>query len=277
MKTGKCILVLSTKTRLEEKSCIGHLAKRMDGVEFLFVSPADLKGWFREYRYRQKLVKAAERALLILVSPAHLASSVQVFGKPVAPLPCGVDFAAFHGAAERNLPFPDDLFNVRNPIIGHIGTLDASSNLTVVEKAAEANPERAFVFIGRVDTDLSSWEKYSNIHILGEKPESHLPVYISRFDVCISITLDENASPENLYRYLATGNPIVSTPHPVQALDYTEAVYLAGTPDEFIAFTTKAIAERDAWKKRRRVEYGRAASWDARAAELEKTIKEITL
>ena len=271
------ILVVSAEPWEAERERVESLASRLPRYEMRFLSPADIKGPFREARFKRRLRKAAARAGVILAAPAADWERLQAFGKPVRPLPDGVDFAAFSGIAERTLPFPDDLFTVKNPIIGHLGPLDAGDNLSYIEAAAAARPDWAFVFAGPVRADVSAWKAFPNIHLLGEKPRGHLPVYISRFDVCINIAQQEDASPVRLYEYLSAGKPIVSTPHPAQALDYTEEIYLAGTPEEFIACCKKAIGERDAWKVRRRVEYGKAASWDARAAELERMIKELLL
>ena len=273
----KQIVIVSSEPWEAERERVESLSSRMSRYDMLFLSPADVKGPFRERRFKRALKNAVSRAGLILVSPAARAEGLRVFEKPVRPLPDGVDFDVYFGASERNLPFPDDLFCVKNPIIGHLGPVDADVNLQTVEMAAAAHPEWAFVFVGPVRTDISVWEGIPNIHLLGEKPPGHLPAYISRFDVCINTAKTESASPQKLYVYLAAGKPIVSAPHPAQALDYTEAVYLAGTPEEFILCCKKAIGERDAWKVRRRVEYGRAASWDARAAELERMIKELSL
>ena len=270
------ILVVSAEPWEAERERVESLASRMPRYTMRFLSPAGQRGPFREARFKRQLSKAAARAGVILVSPAA-AERLQAFGKPVLPLPDGVDFALFSGVTERNLPFPDDLFTVKNPIIGHLGPLDDRDNLSYIEAAAAARPEWAFVFVGPVRADVSAWKAFPNIHLLGEKPRGRLPVYISRFDVCVNIAKDESASPVKLYEYLSSGKPIVSAPHPAQALDYTEAIYLAGTPEEFILCCKKAIGERDAWKTRRRVEYGRAASWDARAAELERMIKELPL
>jgi glycosyltransferase involved in cell wall biosynthesis len=270
------ILILTPEPFEAERERVEHLSSRMPGYEFFFFSPADFRGLFKELRFNRGLKKAADIACLVLVSPSTRAERMRSLGnKPVRPLPEGVDFDAFNSAAERNLPFPDDLFTIKNPIIGHLGPIDSHANLQPVEKAAEAHPEWSFVFVGPVLTDVTALEEFPNVRLLGEKPRYHLPAYISRFDVCVNIAKDDDASAENLYQYMAAGKPVVSAPHPARALDYADAIYLAGTPEEFICLCKKAIGERDAWKVRRRIEYGRAASWDARAAELERMIKEL--
>jgi glycosyltransferase involved in cell wall biosynthesis len=270
----KQILVLSTGRWEAERERVEGLSSRMSGYRFTFISPASVRGPFKEARFSRRLKKAVGRSDLILVSPASHTRHLQSLGKPVRPMPYGVDFNAFGGAAE--LPLPGDLAQIKGPIIGHSGAVGSDSNLMYIEKAAGAHPEWAFVFVGPVCADLTAWKAYPNIHLLGGKPQEQLPAYISRFDICINTAKREDSSPVCLYQYLAAGKPVVSTPHPAQALDYTEAVYLAGTPDEFIACCKKAIGENDAWKARRRVEYGRAAGWDARAAEMEILLKEIS-
>ena len=265
------IVVLSANSNKDERECVEQLSARMPDYNFFFFCACDYKGFFREFRFNRNLLRATGKSCLVLVSPGVHAERVASLGKPAVPLPYGVDFEAFNSAAERNLPFPDDLFNVKNPIIGgHLNHLD----LKTVEAAANARPEWSFVFLNRLS---APHELPNNVHFVGEKPKAHLPAYISRFDVCVNIANPSLASPEHLYQYLASGKPIVSSPHPAQALDYADAIYLAGTPEEFIALCKKAIGERDAWKARRRVEYGRAARWDARAAELERTIKELSV
>ena len=271
----KKILVLSSQSQEAEQERLEQLSARLSGCEFVIFAPKVFRGLFKEFRFNRALKKAAQQADLILVCPAAHTERLLYLGKPVHPLLDGVDFEAFNAAKERSLPFPDNLFNVKNPIIGYLGTIDDNVNLQTLELAAEAYPEWSFVLVGPVRTDVDFLGKFPNIHILGEKPRLHLPAYLSRFDVCVNLAKNNGASAENLYQYLSAGKPIVSAPHPAVALDYTEAIYLAGTPEEFIALCKKAIVERDAWKVRRRVEYGRAAGWDARAAELERIIKEL--
>ncbi|MDR1669596.1 MAG: glycosyltransferase [Oscillospiraceae bacterium] len=225
--------------------------------------------------YHEKLAAAAD---VILVSTAVQEARAKLSGKPVRLLPNGVSFSMYHEAAERNLPFPDDLFNVRNPIIGHLGALDRDVDLGYIEAAAKARPDWSFVFVGAVSgADVTPLKDLPNVFLLGHKPHKTLPVYVSRFDVCVNVTKNVDASPMKLYAYLATGKPVVSTPHPAQALDYTEALYIAATHEEFIALCQKALRERDAWRVRRRIEYGRAASWEARVLELERLMKELSV
>jgi len=134
------------------------------------------------------------------------------------------------------------------------------------------------VFVGRAlpDVDLSGLEGCKNVHLLGFKPYREIPRYIQYFDVCLNIfrsgDLAKDVSPLKFYEYLATGKPIVSTPQPLQVNDYADVVYIAGDADNFIEKCAQAAAENNAWKKTRRMEYGKAASWNARVEAMEKLL-----
>ena len=222
----------------------------------------------------------ARRAGVVFATAQGLYETLRQYNENTFLVPNGANFEAFHQAAEdSSLPFPDDLFNVKNPILGFVGMLQECIDYEMVAYAAQMHPEWTFVFIGEPlpGVDISPLEGKKNIRLLGFKPHRALPQYIARFDVCLNLfragDLAKDVSPLKFYEYLATGKPIVSTPQPDQVLEYADVVYLAGTPEEFTEACRRAITERDAWKKRRRIELGRAASWDARVSDMESILK----
>jgi hypothetical protein len=91
--------------------------------------------------------------------------------------------------------------------------------------------------------------------------------YLAYFDVCLNIfksgDLAKDVSPLKFYEYLATGKPIVSTPQPEQVLEYSDVVYIASTPEEFVEKCAVAIKEKSNWHTSRRRELGKASSWDS--------------
>jgi glycosyltransferase involved in cell wall biosynthesis len=195
-------------------------------------------------------------------------------------IPNGVDYELFSRAQEDTPAFPNDLFTVKNPILGHIGALGEHLELEFVRKAATEHPEWSFVFVGETpESDgVLQLQTLKNVYMLGVKPQKQLPMYLCRFDVCIGLYKSGgpsgDISPMKLYEYLASGRPIVSTPQPAQTLDYADVVYIAGTADEFTAACRKASAERDKWKVRQRIAYAQASSWDARVTEIERALNE---
>ena len=214
---------------------------------------------------------------IVLAPSGEKLREIEPLCKKTALLPNGANFELFNRAAGE-LPFPADMFSVKNPIFGHVGVVDKTTDMTFIEDAARAHPEWTFIFIGPVlpDADLSPVTGLRNVRMMGLKPHKQLPAYMSRFDVCVNIARgsDSAGSPLKLYEYLATGKPIVSTPHPSQVMDYVDVLTVAGSPADFTEACRKALLERDAWRVRQRIAYGQASSWEARAAELERTMKE---
>ena len=222
----------------------------------------------------------AKRADVVFATAQGLYDTLKNYNEQTFLVPNGANFEAFHKAAgDVELPFPDELFNVKNPILGFVGMLQECIDYRLVAHAAEVHPDWTFVFIGEPlpGVDISMLQNRKNVRLLGFKPHRDLPRYLARFDVCLNLfragDLSRDVSPLKFYEYLATGKPIVSTPQPEQVLGYTDVVYLAGTPEEFVGACQRAITERDAWKKRQRIEFGRAASWDARVADMENILK----
>lgn len=231
----------------------------------------------RRVRQTERLTRAAKA---VLTHSEGVRQTLHAWNPDTVVIPNGVDFELFQRARDEALAFPNDLFTVKNPIFGHIGALGEHLELSFVEQAAAAHPEWSFVFVGDCpDTEsIRRLKQLKNIHLLGLKAQKQLPLYLCRFDVCVSLykssELSRDISPMKLYEYLASGKPIVSTPQPAQTLDYSDVVYIAGTAGEWTEACRKAFTERDAWKVRQRVSYAKASSWDARVVDVEHTLTE---
>lgn len=199
-------------------------------------------------------------------------------------IPNGASFELFNKVAtENDLPFPDKLFNIKSPIFGFVGALQECIDYSLIEYAAKQRPDWSFVFLGKKlpQADISQIEGLPNVHLLGLVPHKQLPDYIARFSVCLNLfrpgDLSRDVSPLKFYEYLATGKPIVSTPQPLQVLDYADAIFVAETPREFVAACQKALDESNRWSVTQRIAYGRAASWDSRVLEMERILAENNL
>ncbi|MCL2030594.1 MAG: glycosyltransferase [Oscillospiraceae bacterium] len=223
------------------------------------------------------------RADLVITQSEGARQALSAFNAKTALIPNGVDFELFQRARDSALAFPNDLFMVKNPILGHVGLLGDHLELGFVEQAAGAHPEWSFVFIGEcADTEATRrLREMKNVYMLGVKPQKQLPLYLCRFDVCMSLYRSGEAgrdvSPMKLYEYLAAGKPIVSTPQPAQTLDYADVIYIAGGAAEWTAACRKAATERDAWKVRQRMSYAKASSWDARVVDVEHVLAELEI
>ncbi len=217
----------------------------------------------------------ATKADVVFATAQGLFDTLRTFNKSTFLLPNGANFELFNRAAtDVELPFPKDMFNIQNPILGFVGMLQPCIDYDLVLHAARARPDWSFVFIGAPlpGVDVSPLQAQPNVHLLGLKPHKELPCYLARFDVCLNPfragDLAKDVSPLKFYEYLATGKPIVSTPQPEQVLDYADAVYIGEDADSFLVACEKALSERNSWPARRRIEYARESSWDARVAQV---------
>ena len=222
----------------------------------------------------------ARKANVVFATARGLYNTLKTYNKSTFLVPNGANFELFHRAAVGNeLPFPDDLFNIQNPILGFVGMIQPCVDLDLLVQIADARPDWSFVLIGQPlpGVDISPLLARANIHMLGLKPYKMLPHYLARFDVCLNLfrqgELAKDVSPLKFYEYLATGRPVVSTPQPEQVKDFSDAIYIGGGPKSFLAACERALAERNPWPVRQRIAYGRAASWDARVGQMIKILK----
>ena len=222
----------------------------------------------------------AQRADVVFATAQGLYDTLKEYNENTFLVPNGADFSLFHKAAAGDLPFPDDLFNVKNPILGFVGMIQPCIDLELLTAVADARPDWSFVLIGKPlpGVDVSPLQARSNIRLLGLKPYKELPRYLARFDVCLNLfrvsDLSKDVSPLKFYEYLATGKPVVSTPQPLQVRDYADAIYIGDTKESFLAACEQALAERNPWMAEQRVRYGKEASWEARVEQMAEVLRE---
>ena len=133
----------------------------------------------------------------------------------------GADVTAFQAARDPELEIPEDLKVIPTPRIGYVGYVDARFDTELYARLAQARPDWYFVVVGPLmekHVDLSRLKQLSNVHFLGRRSLSELPMYLKGFDVCtipyICDKLAESIFPLKLFEYLAAGRPIVSTDLP---------------------------------------------------------------
>ena len=177
---------------------------------------------------------------------------------------------------------PAELADIEGPVLGFIGALQECIDYPLLRALAQARPDCTLVFIGREhpDADIAQIRDLPNVRLLGLKPQKELPAYLARFDACLNPfragDLARDVSPLKFYEYLATGKPVVSTPEPVQVLDYADAVYIGDGKEAFLAAVDAALTADTPEKRERRIAYAKACSWDARAARFREIVNRVT-
>ncbi len=222
----------------------------------------------------------ATQANTVFATAVGLYDTLAEYNENAVMLPNGVNFEHFNRAATEELPVPDDLKDIKRPIIGFVGMLQECIDYEKIELIAKERPDWSVVLVGKPlpGVNLDYLKKYSNIHFLGMKKYDDIPAYIANFDVCLNVfrsgNLSRDVSPLKFYEYLATGKPVVSTPQPEQVLGYSDSVYIARGVSDFIEQCEMAMSEPDDKKRDLRITYARACSWDARVREMEEILSQ---
>lgn len=198
-------------------------------------------------------------------------------------IPNGANFTLFHKAAAPYAPEPPELADIDGPIIGFVGMLQECIDYDLIETILRERPAYTVVFIGKPlpGVNIERLQAYPNARFLGLKPQEELPWYMAQFDVCLNTfvkgDLSKDVSPLKFYEYLATGKPIVTTPQPLQVMDYKDVIYVAANGEEILRQCDAAVKEDDEALRQKRIEYGLRCSWDSRVAQMEAILKEKNL
>jgi len=228
-----------------------------------------------------RLLRAAD---VVFAGTSALAERKKKLAPNIIYFPCGVEFEHFCSAADKDLPVPATLSDVKSPVIGYFGAVDDRLSFDMIFAAARAHPDWTILLAGPwlATTPLSKIESHSNIVLSGLVPYAELPGYLARFDVAILPFvlnhLTMHIHPTKVLEYLASRTPVVSTPIPDVVEFYPGIVKIAATSDEFIAAVEASLARPDDDAIERGFDMAKASSWDAMVeamkAEFEKALAE---
>ena len=187
----------------------------------------------------------------------------------------GTEFDYFNSAAKNGkLDYLSD-----KPIIGYYGAISDWFDIEIVEYCAKKLPNYNFVMIGATfGCDISSAEKISNIHFLGEVPYKELSGYFAYFNVCtipfkiIPLTLATN--PVKFYEYISAGKPVVSVKLP-ELIPYKKCCYLADDKEDFCKMINEALNEKPDGKIEVRKKIAKESSWSKRVNVIYTKIREV--
>lgn len=210
-------------------------------------------------QHEKALVQAADH---IVISQASLQNKWPQ--KKSVLLPHGVDYGLFSQSAKRAEDLPQG-----HPIAGFYGSIASWLDQELIQRVATQLPHWQFVFVGKIEVNVSALSALPNIHFLGPRPHHELPRYSQHWDVamlpfiqCEQIT---HCNPLKLREYLAAGSPVVSTRFPA-AEEYAPLVHIADNAEGF-AYAL-GIQQHNRYARLRRMHAVEAESWQARASVL---------
>jgi glycosyltransferase involved in cell wall biosynthesis len=152
-------------------------------------------------------------------------------------VPNGIDLDFFDKADKS---FPDEFENIPEPRVIYIGAIHEWFDVELVYYCAKNLPTHSFVIIGPEQKDLSKLRTLNNIYLLGAKPYSRVPQFLSHsqvgiipFDVANHPELVHSINPLKLYEYLACGLSVVTVKwDEIKELD--AIVSLCDTQEKFL-------------------------------------------
>lgn len=170
-------------------------------------------------------------------------------------MPSSIDKAHF-GKARDIQHEPEDQKLIGYPRLGFFGVVDERFDIELLREVSAQRPDWQFMIIGPVvKISPDDLPKASNIHYLGPKTYTELPLYIAHWDIALILfALNESTefiSPTKTPEYLAAGKPVISTAIKDVVNPYGKAglVQIVDNSDAFISAAEKIFAgtEKDHW------------------------------
>ncbi|WP_322896233.1 MULTISPECIES: glycosyltransferase [unclassified Yoonia] len=178
----------------------------MDELSAFRFAPPDLAALETELLAQSDLVFTGGKSLFAAKRQLH--DDVHCF-------PSSVDTAHF-ARARTKLADPPDQTDIAQPRIGYVGVIDERIDLDLIATGAAALPHVQFVMIGPIaKIDPADLPQAPNIHWLGSKDYSALPVYMAHWkSAWMPFALNDATkfiSPTKTPEYLAAGLPVTAT------------------------------------------------------------------
>ncbi|MCD4822547.1 MAG: glycosyltransferase [Methanococcoides sp.] len=226
-------------------SLIGKLKETMVVFDYIDdkLSFSNVPSWMKIY-----LDRLIEKANIIFVASSYLHQNITKHREHnVHFIGNGVDIDHFKEAM-TDIPIPDDVKNIKKPIVGYIGALSDWVDFDIIESIAREYPDYSVVLVGpefpNVKNKIDSLKEFPNIFVFGKKPYEELPNYLKFFDTCIipfkinDLTISSN--PVKFYEYIAAGKSVISTDLP-EIRNCNDLAYIAKNLDIFVTMVPLAL------------------------------------
>lgn len=197
-------------------SLVLDMLEELDPSIFIYYCIDDFVSSSRGARKIKKVEeKVIKQADLVFVTSHKLFERCSSMNKETHLFPFGVSIDHYNTTREKAVDIPDDMREIKKPIVGYIGGLHKWMDLGLLKKIALERKDLSVVLIGPKQTNLSELEKIDNVYVLGKKEQRELPNYVKFFDAGIIPYLNtaytQNVYPTKINEYLAMGKPVIST------------------------------------------------------------------
>jgi glycosyltransferase involved in cell wall biosynthesis len=248
---------------------IGVVYDCMDELANFRFAPRDI-GLREQYLLKQADVVFTGGSSLYDAKAGHH-HNVHMFG-------CGVDVEHFSKARHPETVVPPQVQGLPRPVLGYFGVIDERLDYDLIAALGDAFPQGSIVMAGPLaKVDAQQLPKQPNIQWLGQQAYSALPALVKGFDVCLMPFALNDATryinPTKTLEYMAAGKAIVSTAIADVVRNFGDLVHVAGSREEFIALSKRAL-EPDPARIAAGLDRANAATWDSTVAKMRRHILE---
>jgi len=174
--------------------------------------------------------------------------------------------------AAREIAVPEEIKEIKTPVIGYVGSLSVRVDYDLIEKIAREKPHYSIVLIGWVHRkvkEIEKLEQYPNVHFMGLIPYERVAGYVRCFDVAIipheETEMTQRMNPLKLYFFSAMGVPVVAT-DVINTDEFVESgVFVAESKDDFVEKIDAALkTAKSGMEKKAGNDLLNKISWESR-------------
>ncbi len=192
----------------------------------------------------------------------------------------GCDLSRYNDT-DGKLQIPDDLKDIKKPVIGYVGFLtEIRLDIEVLVHIAEQKPEWSLVLVGPEDEAFknSKLHELPNVIFLGRKKPDELAAYIKGFDVALNPQIVNPITdinyPLKIDEYLAMGKPTVATKTTFMEY-FKDHTYLPSTKEEYVVEIERALKEDSPALAKERIAVASSHSWENFVSKIYGHIKDL--
>lgn len=193
----------------------------------------------------------AKRADIVFVTNPALKNDLSHLNQNIHVVPNGIEAKFIDPVFQQNAAIPDDLKNLKKPIIGCIGTIRPKVDLDLLLYLTRERPKYSIVLIGplylRNQNQIEKFKTLSameNVYYLGPCHRSLAVNYVKGFDVAIHPLMRNDYCahqvPNKVVLFLSLGKPIVMFRQSIPML-HEEFFFLADTYEEYVTQVDEAL------------------------------------
>lgn len=205
------------------------------------------------------------------------------FNKNVFFHPNAADIDVFSRAVNEKLPIPEEIKDIKTPIIGYTGSIEYRSDFELLKKIATTHTDKTLVFVGPIqgpEVDEFGLKALPNVRFVGSKRIEELPPYLQYFD-CVIIPFKKNTLTRSIYplkinEYLAAGKPVIATHFSEDIYSFNDVAYVMDDHESFLTAIDTAIKENNESKIQERIKKAAQNTWTARVEQFWKIIERVT-